>query len=229
MILLLFDIDGTLLISNGVGRRSITRALSDVVGREVTSENVSFSGRTDPAIVRDMLSGSGFTGHEIDQLMPRCLERYQETLMDTISEEHITLMPGVPDIVDRLLAIDDVQLALVTGNLQPTAYAKLTAAKLAEHFPFGAFGSDHEIRNELPGMAMQRAHDQGMTWVEPDRTVIIGDTEHDIGCARHAGVRAVAVATGMVTHDKLNACNPDLLLQDMSDPEPLTTYIASLR
>lgn len=229
MILLLFDIDGTLLISNGVGRRSITHALSDVVGRSVSTDNVSFSGRTDPAIVRDMLSGSGFTPREIDQLMPQCLARYQQTLMETIGEEHITLMPGVPDIIDRLLAFEDVQLALVTGNLQPTAYAKLTAAKLAQHFPFGAFGSDNEIRNELPGMAMQRAHDQGMTWVRPDRTVIIGDTEHDIGCARHAGVRAVAVATGMVSHKSLDACRPDLLLHDMSDPEPLIEYVGSLR
>jgi len=229
MILLLFDIDGTLLISNGVGRRSITRALSDVVGRAVTTDNVSFSGRTDPAIVRDMLSGSGFTSSEIDQLMPKCLARYQQTLMETISEEHITLMPGVPDIIDRLVAFDDVQLALVTGNLQPTAYAKLTAAKLAQHFPFGAFGSDNEIRNELPGMAMQRAHGQGMTWVQPDRTVIIGDTEHDIGCARHAGVRAVAVATGMVSHGSLEVCRPDLLLHDMSDPKPLIAFIDGLR
>ncbi len=224
MPLLLFDIDGTLLLSDGVGRRTIREALTEIVGRPVTSDTVAFSGRTDPAIMRDVLMESGCSLEEANELLPQCLEAFAAIFCERVEERHMTVLPGVHELLDTVASRYGLPLGLVTGNLDVTAEAKLRAAGLEGYFSFGAYGSDHENRNLLPGVAMQRSEAHGHT-PAAERTVVIGDTEHDISCSRYAGVSVVAVATGKIPYDVLEAHQPDLLLEDLADHSGLLAFL----
>ena len=225
MPLLLFDIDGTLLLSDGVGRRTIREALSQIVGRPVSSDTVSFSGRTDPAIMRDVLLESGCPADEAEDLLQTCLDTFARIFQERIEPRHMTVLPGVHDVLDTVAQRFGKPLGLVTGNLEVTAFAKLRAAGLDGYFSFGAYGSDHEDRNLLPAVAMDRARKHGHDPVRTEQTVIIGDTEHDIGCSRHAGISVVAVATGKIPLDTLRQHGPDLLLPDLADPSGLFRFL----
>ncbi len=229
MLLILFDIDGTLMTSDGRGRHSISQALEDVCGRRISTNGVTFSGRTDPAIVRDILTNAGFTAGEVERLMPACLDCYAEHLLDNLKPEHVTVLPGVIDIVHAFSERDDLRLGLLTGNLEETAYAKITAGGLKSYFSFGAFGSDYEDRNDLPPVAIHRANALSEYTFLPESTVIIGDTEQDVVCSRVSGAHAVAVSTGRISYETLQECNPDLLMRDLSDPDPLIQYLNDLQ
>ena len=216
MKLLLFDIDGTILKTH-IGRRTIDHTLSRLCGRPISSEQVSFSGKTDPQIMREILLKNGFSASEMAALVPEVLAGYAEAAREAIAPHHIEVLPGVRALIDHLAAQATVQLALLTGNLEETAYLKLEAVGLAPYFPFGAFGSDHADRAELPPIAVERAYAHtGRSYTGKD-VVIIGDSENDVLCGRGIGVFAVAVATGRVSRDALAAQNPDLLLDDLCD------------
>jgi len=225
MPLLLFDIDGTLLLSDGVGRRTIREALSDIVGRPVSSDTVSFSGRTDPAIMRDVLLESGCSPEEAEELLPVCLQTFAAIFRDRVQPSHMTVLPGVVELLDTIVERYDRKLGLVTGNLDVTAEAKLRAGGLDGYFSFGAYGSDHEDRNQLPALAMERARAHGHDPLRAERTVVIGDTEHDIGCSRHAGISVVAVATGKIPYETLDSHAPDLLLKDLSVHDEILRFL----
>lgn len=219
MKLLLFDIDGTLLHTDGTGRAAVERALEDVVGRPVTTDGVSFSGKTDPQIMREILSANGFDASEANDLTGDVLAAYAGEAMRLLAPERVTVLPGVRPLLERLAATDGVHLALLTGNLQRTGFGKLQAAGLDAFFRFGAFGSDHADRYELPAVAVRRAREQtGRTFAGRD-VVIIGDTEHDVGCGRGIGAFSVAVCTGRYGRADLAPHDPDVLLDDLSDAD----------
>jgi len=225
MPLLLFDIDGTLLTSDGVGRRTIRETLEGIIGRPVTSETVSFSGRTDPAIMRDVLIESGCSREEAEELLPSCLDAFAEIFCDRIAPRHMTVLPGVHALLDTVTTRYGLPLGLITGNLERTAFAKLGAAGLDGYFAFGAYGSDHEDRNLLPGVAMDRARAHGHHSVRAERTVVIGDTEHDITCSRYIGASVVAVSTGKVSFEELESHAPDLLLAHLEDHDVIVSFL----
>ncbi len=217
--LFLFDIDGTLLRTDGVGRRSVARAVEAHFGRPFGFDAVSFSGKTDPQILREVLASGGVTGEAADAALPDVLRAFEGHMLEEITPARLTLLPGVARVLDALAARPGVTLAVLTGNLQTTAYAKLRAVGLDHHFPFGAFGSDAEARRELPAVALARAHAHTGTAFEPSRVVVVGDTEHDVMCARVIGARAVAVATGHHDRAALEAHAPDVLLDSCEDAD----------
>jgi phosphoglycolate phosphatase len=219
MKLLLFDIDGTMLFTRGVGRRAMERSIQQLIGRPVTTQGVDFSGRTDPQIMRDILLLNGVPEAKIEGLLTETLTLFVEHFSDLIAPGDTTMLPGVDTLVKRLAERDDVQLALLTGNLHPTAYLKVGAIGLAEYFPFGAFGSDHHDRYQLPPFALDRAKAHTARRFEGKDIVIIGDTKHDILCGRSLNVFSVAVCTGHHTRDFLVSHGPDLLLEDLSDAD----------
>ena len=218
MKLLLFDIDGTILTTH-IGRQSIDQTLTRLCGRPISSEQVSFSGKTDPQIVQEILLDNGLSAPKVAALVPEVLEAYVETARQAIVPHRVEVLPGVRDLIDHLAAQDAVQLALLTGNLDVTAYLKLEAVGLAGYFPFGAFGSDHADRAELPSIAVRRAYTHTGRSYTGKNVVIIGDSENDIRCGRGIGVFAVAVATGRISRTALAAQTPDLLLDDLCDHE----------
>lgn len=223
MTLLLFDVDGTLLQVNGGVRPAVVRAVSAVTDQTVSVDGVSFSGRTDPNIFRDVLRASGVA--DPNAVLDTVLDHYVEAAQETIRPDHVTPLPGVSTLLSILTARTDVLLGLVTGNVEPIAYHKLRKAGLAEHFSVGAFGSDHADRTALPRLAARRAAAYTGHSFPPARTVVIGDTRHDIRTARTTGARAVAVCTGRFARNELSAHTPDLLFENFQDPEEIVEQI----
>lgn len=217
MKLLLFDIDGTILHTHGVGRQAVEQALADVLGRPVHTEGVTFSGKTDPQILDEVMARHGLDASERAARMGEVTEAYATAMQQHLNPEHVTLLPGILKLVTHLHEEPDVQLALLTGNLEPMAHLKLGAVGLGGYFPFGAFGSDSPHRPDLPAIAVERARAFGGRRFTGKDVVIIGDTEHDITCGHGVGAFSVAVCTGRYARGELERHGPDLLLDDLTD------------
>jgi len=215
----LFDIDGTLLASGGVGRRAMEGALLAHFGA-IGPTHYRYDGKTDRQIVRESMRQAGFTDADIDARMESLLAEYLARLERTIaSGEHgVRVHLGIPALLDALQARDDVLLGLLTGNIASGASLKLRAAGLApERFRVGAYGSDAEHRPALPAIAQQRATELLGHAVAGEAVVIIGDTPADVACGRGIGARAVAVATGHFTAADLAAHAPHAVFEDFTD------------
>ena len=217
MNLLLLDIDGTLLRAPGAGSSAIETAIASVTGQPISSEGVSFSGRTDPNILRDVVRENGLVPDP--DLMDEITARYTEVAQTAFSEEHVERLPGTEKLLSLLTERDDVYLALVTGNVEAVAYQKLRAVGFARHFTVGAFGSDHAARAKLPRLALRRATKRTGHAFSMTDTLVIGDTDRDIQCAREAGAHSGVVATGHSSSADLAPLNPDLLLDTFEPPE----------
>jgi len=215
----LFDIDGTLLASGGVGRRAMEGALLAHFGTTGPS-GYRYDGKTDKQIVRESMRMAGFTDADIDGRMESLLAEYLVRLEQTVAvaDHGVRMHAGIPALIDALDARDDVLLGLLTGNIAPGASLKLRAAGLApERFVVGAFGSDHELRPELPAIAQRRASERLGYGVAGEMVVIVGDTPADVECGRGIGARAVAVATGHFSTSDLAAFAPHAVFDDFRD------------
>ena len=127
------------------------------------------------------------------------------------------IMPGVRELLDALSSRPDVLLGLLTGNIEEGARAKLEPFGLNGYFPSGGFSSDHRDRSEIARLAHEKTSRHAGAVIPPGRVSVLGDTEHDISCARANGFRAIAVYSGWVPHDRLAAAHPDFLFEDLSD------------
>jgi phosphoglycolate phosphatase-like HAD superfamily hydrolase len=225
--LVLFDIDGTILWSDGAGRRAMTRALMTAFG---TSGDASYryDGKTDMQIVRDLMRGEGHEDAIIDARMTPLLADYVTGLHEELrsGETHIERFAGVVELLDALEARSDRRIGLLTGNIEVGAHAKLRAVGIdPSRFSVSAFGSDHEVRGELPAIAQRRAFDQLGLRVDGDAIVIIGDTPADIDCGRAIGARPIAVATGRYSVEELGQHNPIAVFEDLSDTDAVMKAI----
>ena len=217
MKLLLFDIDGTILNTHGSGRRAIEEALGGVLGRPVEADGISFSGKTDPQIMSEVMAHMDLDEAARARHLPDVIDAYVAALGQHLDPDGVTLLPGIRELVDDLQTQPDVQLALLTGNLEPTAYLKLSAARMDGYFDFGAFGSDSPHRPDLPAIAVERAEVHTGRRFSGKDVVIIGDTEHDIACGRGIGAFSVGVCTGHYARTDLAPHDPDVLLDDLTD------------
>jgi phosphoglycolate phosphatase-like HAD superfamily hydrolase len=219
MKVVLFDIDGTILWTDGAGRRAVHQALEDVFGHAVP-EGHEFDGKTDPQIVRELLALGGLALHQLTERLPRVLERYVELLREELAggDHADKVYPGIRPLLDALEARDDVLLGLLTGNVRDGAIAKLTAVGITpDRFKVGAFGSDHADRPELPAIARARAERVLGSPVSGRDVIVIGDTPADMGCGRGIGARAIGVATGRYSIAALRACDAAAVFADLSD------------
>jgi phosphoglycolate phosphatase-like HAD superfamily hydrolase len=220
--LVLFDIDGTLLVTAGAGRRAITSALAHLVGDPGVFGRVRFDGKTDPQIVGELLVAAGRadqpTAEEIEAVCSRYVSLLEAELQ--LARTGTTLMPGVIELIDRLEGTDSVVLGLLTGNVAPGAALKLRAAGIDPgRFIVGAYGSDSAHRGDLPAIAATRARHHFGRDPRGHEVVIIGDTPADIACGAGIGARAVAVATGSYSVEELAACGPHAVFADLSDTD----------
>lgn len=220
--LILFDIDGTILLTAGAGRRAITAALAELVGDHAAFERIRFDGKTDPQIVTELLNAAGDAGPDDGSRIQAVCDRYVSLLERELAATTGTrLMPGFPEILDRLEGHDGVVLGLLTGNLERGAALKLRAAGLdPARFRVGAFGSDAAHRPDLPSIAARRAK-PFFFGREPAgaEVVIIGDTPEDVACGAGIGARAVAVATGAYSVEQLAACGAHAVFTDLGDTD----------
>jgi len=217
--LVLFDIDGTILWSDGAGRRAMQRALVAAFGTPGSHE-YRYDGKTDMQIVRDLMRMEGHPDAAIDARMEVLLGEYVAGLHEELGAgaAQVHRFNGVVELLDALEARPDRRVGLLTGNIEPGARAKLRAAGIdPSRFTVCAFGSDHEARGALPAIAQRRAREQFGIELEGGSIVVIGDTPADIDCTRAIGARAIAVATGRFSVDELASHNPFAVFRDLAD------------
>ena len=229
MRLVLLDVDGTLLLSDGAGRRAMEGALSTVFGSS-GDQSYRYDGKTDRQIVRDLMRLEGHDDQHIDARMQRILESYLAGLRRELDRgaQRARRLDGVSELLDELGQRDDVLLGLLTGNLAEGAAMKLEAAGIDRaRFKVSAFGSDHELRPELPAIAQRRACELLGVEVRGERVVVIGDTPADIECGRTIGARAIAVATGRYGVEELARHNPMAVFPDLRDTKAVVECIVT--
>jgi len=227
--LVLFDIDGTLVLTGGAGLRAMNRAFTDVIGQPTPSKGatptdalngIPVAGRTDWSILQDTLAR---VGRELDlDLLGRLRERYVVHLRDEILHPGTGFngtLPGVNVLLDALEPRDDVYLGLLTGNFKDGAQVKLERFDLWRYFRCGAFGDDAPDRNALVPVALERAVACGMPSFAPADVIVVGDTPNDVACAQAVGAVPVGVATGGYTADQLRECGADIVFDTLEDAE----------
>jgi phosphoglycolate phosphatase len=220
--LVLFDVDGTLLLTAGAGRRAIFAVLGEEVGNVAALDMIRFDGKTDPEIVAELLAAAGQPEARESPRVRRLCERYVSHLAYELGlpTTRTTVMPGVLPLLDRLQQDGSVVLGLLTGNVAAGAALKLRSGGIdPARFPVGAYGSDAAYRHELPPIAAQRAESIFGRVPSGAEVVIIGDTPADIGCGVSIAARALAVATGSFSVAELSACGPHAAFQDLSDTD----------
>lgn len=216
--LILFDIDGTLL-AGGPAKEAFEVALTEVFGTTGAIGAHEFSGKTDPQIARELLTGAGLTDAEVDAGLPSLWERYGEELERRLPERPMEILSGVGALLDALEETRDAALGLVTGNIQEGARLKLGSAGLFHRFAVGGYGSDDEVRNHLPGIAVERARRRFGRDFAGSEVVIVGDTPRDVECGRHGGCVTVGVATGNFDAVALERVGADHVLEDLAATE----------
>ena len=224
--LILFDIDGTLLLSGRAGLRAMTRAFDKTFGITNAFSGESFGGRTDSYLVSKALQGAGLPD------TPEQHDRFRENYIPLLAEEiehpgtgHKGLMPGARELLEALHDRHHLHLALLTGNYREAAEIKLQHFELWDFFEWGAFSDDAADRNALVPIARSRAETYDIPVEAIERVIVIGDTPHDIECARVAGARSIAVATGGFTVDQLRDAGADDVLADLSDTEAVLALL----
>ncbi len=219
----LFDIDGTLLSSGGAGKAALEAALHEEFGVKV-HKHVAYSGRTDRAIIRDILNE-----HEIDPSTinwERLRKAYLQRLPDSLERSTGRVLPGIAEFVAALNE-RQIHLGLLTGNIREGAHLKLSHYGLFDHFRFGGFGDLHFERDDVAREALASVRSHVGDHVALDQIWVIGDTPLDVRCARAIGVRVAAVATGWHPVEELEQSKPDLLFTDLSDHSPLLAFLNS--
>ncbi|MEB8324477.1 haloacid dehalogenase-like hydrolase [Dietzia kunjamensis] len=226
-VLVLWDLDLTLLDPAGFGTRMITPALADLLGRDPVM-GASFAGRTDRAILTDLLEINGMTGHddEVVVALMDAVSRRCETFGEDLLAGGGGPLPGAHEAVAALAADPRLHQGIVTGNMRRTALLKLRLCGF-DGLPdpgLGAFGDHHADRAHLVLDALAAARARGVD-VTPERSVVVGDHVHDVRGARDAGAACVAVATGRVSADDLRAAGAHAVLPDLTDPGALLAAI----
>jgi phosphoglycolate phosphatase-like HAD superfamily hydrolase len=224
--LVLFDVDGTLITSRGAGRRAMRTAFERVFGTAGGIDEYDLRGRTDTRIVHDVMGALGWAPERVKERLDDFFEAYAAGLVSEIGDgRSVVTLPGVVALVERLARSSDALVGLVTGNIEEGARIKLVPTGLWPRFRVGAYGSDHIDRRRLPSLAARRAHALVGHPFAPADVVVIGDTPHDVDCARAFGAVAVAVATGQFTRDELLAERPDHLFDDLGDADEVLRVI----
>lgn len=227
MRLILFDIDGTLIRSQGAGRAALTATLEEIFGGAGPVESYRMDGKTDPRIITDLLTATGLAMEEITSQLPRVYQVMAEKALHIYPTRQMRICAGVEPLLAQLRQRADVMLGLLTGNAALTAPLKLQTAGLdPAQFRLGAYGSDHMDRNQLPAIAMERAAQLIGRPFSGENTVIVGDTPADILCARAGGATAVAVASGWHSIDTLETYHPDHLFPALTDTEKVLRALA---
>ena len=218
--LILFDIDGTLLLSCRAGLRAMTRAFEKTFGVADAFKGEHFGGRTDSYLVSKALTDAGLPD------TAEAHERFRQNYIPLLAEEiqhpgtgHYGLMPGARELLEALDEQHHLHLALLTGNYRESAEIKLQHFEIWDFFEWGAFADDASDRNALVPIACSRAETYDIPPEAIERVIVIGDTPHDIECARVAGAKSIAVATGGFTVEQLREFGADEVLEDLSDTQ----------
>jgi phosphoglycolate phosphatase-like HAD superfamily hydrolase len=223
--LILFDVDGTLIDAAGAGRRAMERAFREVLGVDGIEQaaGVAYAGRTDPMIFEATAEAlhvdPAIYRSRRDDLIRGFVRAIEEEMRRPDPRRRV--LPGVRALLETLAEMDAVHLGLLTGNLEAGARAKLEPFGLNHFFPAGGFASDHADRRRIARVAHDRMSELAGLVFRPEDVTVVGDTQHDVDCARANGFRAVAVDSGWVGREVLERAHPDVLLDALDDPSVL--------
>lgn len=214
--ILLFDLDGTLVLTGGVGRRAMANAFAELHGKRDVFEDLSFAGMTDRAIARHGLR------RVLDEIPASEIDRFLDAYLRILESElpkadGYQVLPGVVTLINSLASERDHALGLGTGNIRRGAYAKLARAEIGEAFTFGGFGCDAEDRTELLRTGAERGAAKLGRPLSECRIVVIGDTPKDVAAAKGIGATCVAVATGGFTCEQLLACGAEHVFATLAE------------
>ena len=212
--IILFDIDGTLLLTGGCGRRAFEHAFDRITGKRGALDGFSFGGMTDRGIARMGLSA---IGREVDPaVVEQLIDAYLEALERELqSPPNFVILPGAHETVRALIGRPGTALGLGTGNVRRGAQAKLAYADLWSPFSFGGFGCDHEDRAELLRTGAQRGAAQLGQPLAACRVIVVGDTVRDVAAAHAIGAQCIAVCTGGDNAEKLRAAGADAVFESL--------------
>ena len=216
----LFDIDGTLLVTGGAGGLAWRRAFKELYGVEVDVAEHTDAGMTDPEIVkiifREVIGREGSAEERA-----KAIGCYLKHLPDTVAEsDGYRVMPGIEDLLDRLIDAG-LLLGLVTGNIEAAAHIKLARAGLNRFFSFGGYGSDSPDRTEVTKAALRRAELVSGGVLQGGACVAVGDTPRDIRAGHGAGIKVLGVATGSYSRRQLDEGGADWSLDDLTAAVPI--------
>jgi phosphoglycolate phosphatase-like HAD superfamily hydrolase len=225
MLVLFWDIDGTLLTTGRAGLLAWEGAAAAVLGRPVDLSTVETAGLTDVEIAVGLVQR-----FELDPGRPLELVRgYEARLPQSLARRVGGVLPGVRDMLERLRAEPDVHSLLLTGNTEAGGRAKLRHYGLDDYFTHGAFADGTTDRLAIARRAFETARALVGDGLVPERTWVIGDTPHDIRCARAIGARAIAVATGSYTMAQLKAHEPWWAVEQLPDPARLLARLRDVQ
>lgn len=215
MWLILFDIDGTLVLCGLQIREIFASSMQAVFGTTGDLDSYQFAGRTDDGIVFDLMTGAGLSEREVADRLPEFSRRYLDRLERDLERDEMRLLPGVEALLDRLASRSDVVVGLLTGNWERGARIKLSRFDLNRFFSFGAFGDGCRSRDELPPVALERARRISGSDIAAASTLIVGDSVLDVRCAQAHGIASLAVATGFVPAAELEQAGADWVIPDL--------------
>jgi phosphoglycolate phosphatase-like HAD superfamily hydrolase len=249
--LLLFDVDGTLVLTAGAAVRAMEGAFHEVFGVQGAFDHVPMPGRTDGAILADAftralpqsriladaLAAAGLhpsDGH-VERFKASYFARFAEEILKPVPTDRAGpsrhrfkgILPGVRELLDALSARPDIFLGLLTGNYEQGARIKLQYFDLWRYFACGAFGDDAVNRHELVPIAIARSREAGCPALDPRDVIIIGDTPLDVACARAAGISCLAAATGGYSVDDLRAAGADTVFKSLADTDAVVRVLTS--
>ena len=214
--IVLFDIDGTLIRSGGAGVRAFGKALETEFNLPNATEGVSFSGRTDTGLLREIM-----VRHRMQpspENYDRFFSAYVHWLSYMLPQTRGEICPAIPHFIGDLKRLKKPPVVgLLTGNIRLGAEIKLRHFHLWEHFETGAFADDCEDRNQISMLARERARGLIGGPLHGEEIIVIGDTPLDIECARAIGAKSLAVATGGFTRAQLEPHGPVWLVESLSD------------
>lgn len=213
-ILALFDIDGTLVQGARCHYQAFVESVRKFYGFEEDISGINYAGKTDPQILREVLELGGFTDEEMEKSFQSCLQYMVHYYTENVYKEDVKALGGTYNLLNDLEE-EKALLGLVTGNLEPIAYAKLSKAGLDGYFSFGGFGSDSAERSHLVKRALSLARTE--YGYRGDRIFVVGDTPRDVQAAHVYKLKTIAVATGSYTADELESCGSDYVLTDLKD------------
>ncbi len=216
----LFDIDGTLLVTGGAGGAAWQRGFEELYGVEANVAEHTDAGMTDPEIVRIVFREAiGREGSAEERA--KAIAAYLKHLPDTVAESAgYLVMPGVVELLDKLIDSGRL-LGLVTGNIEAAAHIKLARAGLNRFFSFGGYGSDSSDRTEVTRAALARAELVSGGSLAAGTCIAVGDTPRDVKAGHGAGIQVVGVATGSYTVDQLRRAGADYALATLEGDFPL--------
>jgi phosphoglycolate phosphatase-like HAD superfamily hydrolase len=226
--LVLFDVDGTLMLLDNVANNAFKAMTREIFGIEASIFDVRCSGKTDSLILEEVMLTRGVNEHEILVKKNLAFERYCFYFAKYLDNgDNYLIYPGVIPLLENLSRNECVHLGLLTGNVEFTAWKKLEKAGLKDYFAFGSFGNESKVRSELVGIAVERAREKFGITFQGKEVVIIGDSVHDVECGKGYGARSIAVATGFHSREELLNAHPDMLFDDLSDYQSVIDVILS--